>query len=522
MTADFTLCDGVSACVAKDGARTCIVPSGVRVGGYIRVSSVGARDRDTFLSPTLQRDRIAQWCQAHGHDLVDVREDLDVSGGKRDRENLTDLVERVERGQLEGIVVAKLDRFARNIGHAVAMIERIDAAGGQFVSVADGFDTRTPYGRLALNILLSVAQFELERYREGWRESRAKMIEQGRHYGPTAPLGYQRAPGGRLVVDPAVAPLVREVFDRAAAGVSVSDIGRWLAGEGVRTGRGGVPGARFVRELVANPVYLGQARAGDFVNDEAHEPLVTREVWERARSMRAPRPARGDLAVLSGLVRCDGCRYVMNAAQTPYAGGKKRAYRCRGRHASGECPAPAMAVEELLWPIVEAEFFTRVGNLQARAAGDTEAVARLQDRRAEAVHALTVYRDDPGIIGALGASAYADGLRVRQAAVDAVDREIAGELARRPQGLPDVALLRMMWPDVEKETRRRMIAAVFDAVVVSKPRVHRSHSEPLKGRVRFIAAGGLPVDVPRPGRRPVAVRGFGGLGDPPGAGVPVG
>lgn len=65
-------------------------------GGYIRVSVVGDRDGERFISPSLQRDRITGWAAAHGHDLADIREDLDVSGGSRKRPQLEALIGQIE------------------------------------------------------------------------------------------------------------------------------------------------------------------------------------------------------------------------------------------------------------------------------------------------------------------------------------------------------------------------------------------------------------------------------------------
>lgn len=493
----------------------------MRFGGYIRVSSVGTRDRDRFLSPTLQRDRIEGWCKMGDHELVLVHEDIDVSGGKRDRANLLDLVQRVEAGTLDGIIVARLDRFARNIVHATALMERIDAAGGQFVSVADGFDTSTPYGRLALNILLSIAQFELERFRDSWRESRSKMIEQGRHYGPTPPIGYRRRADG--ILEPGGhADAIRELFRRRALGESATALSRWLEQEGVRTGVGGRPVPRFITKTIRNRVYLGEAYAGDLVNPAAHEPLVDAITWRRANNASAPQPQRGPASALAGLVRCHGCRYVMGAAWTPYAGGvRKRAYRCRGRHSLGDCAAPASAVEDHLLPLVEQAFFARIGQMHATAAGDTAEIARLQAECARASEALVTFRDDPAVIGALGPAAFAEGLRVRRAALDRAEVDLAREIARRPTGLPDAASLRMTWAEIDQDRRRKMLAAVFDAVVVQKPLVHRSHTEPLVARVRLIPAGSA-GDIPRPGRRDFRPVAFPAFDDPAGAWIPLG
>jgi site-specific DNA recombinase len=123
-------------------------------------------------------------------------QDLDVSGAATQRPQLEGILEGIESGRLDGLIVAKLDRFARNISSAITMLDRIDRAGGQFVSVSEGFDSTTPAGRLTMNMLLSFAQFELERYREQWAVAVTRMIDRGVHPGPVAPVGYQRSPGG--------------------------------------------------------------------------------------------------------------------------------------------------------------------------------------------------------------------------------------------------------------------------------------------------------------------------------------
>jgi hypothetical protein len=114
----------------------------------LRVSSKGDRDPDRWLTVPHQRGAIERWCATNGHRLADVRQDIDVSGGSDRRPNLETLVTKVEAGALGGIVVAKLDRFGRNLPYGVQVIERIDAAGGLFVAAADGFDLRTDSGRL--------------------------------------------------------------------------------------------------------------------------------------------------------------------------------------------------------------------------------------------------------------------------------------------------------------------------------------------------------------------------------------
>lgn len=481
----------------------------MKFGGYIRVSRVAGREGDRFLSPTLQRERIDGWCATHGHVLADIREDLDVSGGRADRDQLLELIAAVEAGELDGVVVATLDRFGRSLPFAVALIERIDKAGGQFVSVADGLDTRTPYGRLALNIMLSIAQFELERIRAQWRVVVERQVKGGRHPGPRTPFGYRRDNDGRLEPDEN-ASTVTEVFARFAAGENLSELSRALAGRGVRTQRGALPSRRFLHAIIQNRVYLGEARSGDLVQIGAHPALTDDLTFRRCQGGFRPRPARSSQpGELSGLVRCQGCRYVMSRVHRE---GKPR-YRCLGNQEGRSCPAPAFVTEDHLIPVVHAALFSTIDAQAATASGDTNEARRVTDELEAAEAELVGFRDEPGVIAALGPKGFADGLALRRAEVDRLQDHLAAVLARRPVGLPDATTLRAEWDRMDPPTRNAVVGAVFDAVVVRK---HPSRSVRLAihDRVRLLVAGS-DVEVPRSSSDPAGpIRSFDWPDDP--------
>src|SRR4051794_19529536 len=112
----------------------------------MRVSRKGKRDPDKWLTVPAQRRAIERWVKDHGHRLVDLREDIDVSGRLDDRPNLEQLVAQVERGELGGLVVAKVDRFSRDLAYGAMVARRIERAGGTFVAADDGV-VLSPNGR---------------------------------------------------------------------------------------------------------------------------------------------------------------------------------------------------------------------------------------------------------------------------------------------------------------------------------------------------------------------------------------
>lgn len=497
------------------------------LGGYMRVSSKGDRDPDRWLTVPHQREAIERWCRDHDHRLVDLRQDIDVSGASSDRPNLEELVARVEAGELAGIVVAKLDRFSRWLPYGVKIIDRIDQAGGLFVAAADAFDLRTDSGRLHFHVMLSFADYELRRFRTGWRQARETLIlERGQHWGPSVPLGYRRGEDGRLHPDPQTAGVLRALFQRRAAGAGLTELARWLDDQGVVTARDGRPTARWVGEIVSRRVYLGWAYAGSLCNEHAHEPLVDRLLWERANRARAPKPSQGSPTVLAGLIRCWSCRHVMGAAWSAVGGGRVRAYRCTPRKSSGRCARPAFALESRLLELVYPTFWRLLGgDLVARPIeqGQTaRRVTELEARRAALVALRDGYRDDPDIQSALPPRAFADGLQTRQRRVDDIDRVIAEEIVRSPAITADVTTLQLQWPRIDLETRRRMLHATIGAIAVRAPERRRDHSVPLARRARALLPVDLPGDLPRPGRNPAPLVGFPSFDDPACPWVPLG
>ncbi len=149
--------------------------------GYIRVSRRAGREGESFISPETQRKKIADWAKLHEVEIVEWWEEIDQSGAKLERPMFQQALARCEAGETGGIVVAKLDRFARSAVDALGAIRRPNEAGARLVSVEDNFDGSTPMGRFAIGILTLIAELELERIKENWTAAVSGAIERGVH-----------------------------------------------------------------------------------------------------------------------------------------------------------------------------------------------------------------------------------------------------------------------------------------------------------------------------------------------------
>src|SRR4051794_22838631 len=191
---------------------------------YVRVSDVRGRSGDSFISPKDQEERCRALAKARGYRTGEVFTDLDVSGGKMRRPQLDRAIARIEEGVSGGIIVAKLDRFARTLVAGLQTLERINDLGGAVI-VADGeFDTSTATGELVLNMMLSLAQFELRRIKETWASSKRHAVENGIHITRHVPPGYRRGPDRKLEPHPKHAATLTEAFAMAARGETYSRI----------------------------------------------------------------------------------------------------------------------------------------------------------------------------------------------------------------------------------------------------------------------------------------------------------
>ncbi len=470
-----------------------------KLGAYIRVSRVAGRSGESFISPDVQRERCEGVAKAGGHKIVRWFEDLDESGAKADRPGFQECLGLIESGELDGIVVAKLDRFSRSVADAADAMRRIDAAGGALLSAEDSLDTSSPMGRFALHMMLAVAELEWERRRESWAVARSRAVARGVHIASRTPTGYDRLESGRLVPND-YAPRVQEAFRMKATGASWSQIRRQMAG--VPSPYGSVEWAdRSLSHLLSNRVYLGEARSGEFVNGEAHPAIVDEGTFQLAqRKEQKPSPRHGH-SILTGLLRCAGCRYCLksDSMRPKYEQGTTRMYRCRGTRASGKCSAPSSALARVIEPFVVDAFLARHSNVGERQVADDLEVraARLE------VDKATAQRDAFLTLDIADAKAAQRELNRRQELVELAEAHLA---SLKLDDSLDMSMLVDTWPDLTNDEKRELLRAGVGAIFLR--RAPGRGQWPISDRVKILWAGDEPDGMPGPGKRNVPLASF--------------
>lgn len=485
----------------------------MQLDAYIRVSQVRGREGDSFISPDVQREQISAFARVMGAEIAQWHEDFDQSGGTLNRPGLNAALERIDQGVTGGLIVAKIDRFAR-AAEAGAVVRRIIDRGGVFASAAERLDPTTPMGKAMLQIMLVFAEMELDRMREGWATAQERAVARGIHVSSTAPTGYLRDDDRRLVADALHAAAVAEAFRLRAAGKSWRTLAAHLNAHRVPSPYGVTNWhTGSVQHIIRNRAYLGEARSGRFTNANAHAPIIDRATFEAAQLVRGPNVARsGDPALLAGLLRCASCRYAMKPdRQTLRNGERVRTYRCRGEHSGGKCTGRAFALASVIEPHVERLFFDAVGTLEAQPTVSSTEVEAAMVVLDDAEAALTAFRDDDRIIGLLGRDGFVEGLEHRVQAVVSARAELAEASASVHSGpLPDRATLEGLWPDLSVSQRQHLLGSVLDVVFLRPGRVL-----PIQQRSLVMLRGEAPDDLPGRGRRTGKLRRFAWPDDAP-------
>jgi DNA invertase Pin-like site-specific DNA recombinase len=150
----------------------------LKIATYSRVST---QKRDQ--KPEVQVQELRRYCKARGfkitHEIVDR-----ASGGTDERAGLKQLLQLVRAREVDAVVVVKLDRLFRSLKHLVNTLSELDALGVKFIATRDQVDLTTPAGRMFIQILGSLAEFERELIRErvilGLEHAKSKGVKLGR------------------------------------------------------------------------------------------------------------------------------------------------------------------------------------------------------------------------------------------------------------------------------------------------------------------------------------------------------
>src|SRR4051812_46375244 len=277
----------------------------LRCAIYTRVSTEHGLEQE-FNSLHNQREAAEAYIKSQAHEgwrLHPARyDDGGFSGGSLDRPALQRLLGNIRAGQIDVVVVYKVDRLTRSLADFAKLVEHFDQHAVSFVSVTQAFNTTSSMGRLTLNVLLSFAQFEREVTGERIRDEIAASKRKGLWMGGVVPLRY-RVENRKLMVDESEAEQVRMLFRRYLEIGSVPRLQEELRHSGFVTrqrrlssGRviGGIPFTNGpLGHLLRNRVYLGGIKHKGKSYPGMHDAIIAHELFDSVQ-VRLAQNERGE------------------------------------------------------------------------------------------------------------------------------------------------------------------------------------------------------------------------------------
>src|SRR6202158_1144823 len=343
----------------------------LRCAIYTRKSTEEGLDQE-FNSLDAQREAGEAFVQSQRREgwiaLSERYDDGGFTGANMDRPALAKLLLAAEAGELDCVVVYKVDRLSRSLLDFTRMLSVFEQHKVSFVAVTQQFNTSTSLGRLTLNILLSFALCERDLIGERTRDKMSAVRRKGKWVGGYPVLGYDIDPaGGRLVVNEEEAEQVRAIFalleESRSVLLTLAEVERkgWRLKSWTRKTGQFHPGGPFalnsLRRLLTNILYTGKISHKGQPYPGEHAAILKPGTWERVQGLIA-RPAafaRGSrnkhLALLGGLLYCESCAARMVYSHSRKNDRKYPYYVCLNAQRKGwaACPGkslPARAIEE--------------------------------------------------------------------------------------------------------------------------------------------------------------------------------
>lgn len=318
-------------------------------------------------------------------DQYKVYSDKGYSGSNTNRPQFQKLLKEIEAGNVEKIIVYKLDRISRSLLDFANIIDMLEKHKVEFMSMSEKFDTSSPMGKAMLGIVMVFAQLERETIQKRVKDNFYERGRQGLFLAGVAPLGFRKVPTvingiktHMLEAELQTAPTIHYIYNAYATGSTsigsiIKEINENLRAYNLTKALSNVTVSRILR----NPVYVradadvyhylknkgaamdddiseydgtrgctvyGERKkkttskftdlTGDHVKLNLHEGLVDADQWLRVQrkldsNKQVKNSGKGSHSWLSGIAKCGYCELALTVVNGQKNG--KRYVNCGGR-----------------------------------------------------------------------------------------------------------------------------------------------------------------------------------------------
>lgn len=312
-------------------------------------------ERQTEQSIEGQLRECEEFAEKHDMTIVDTYIDRAISGTSTNhREAFLKMIADSEKHTFEGVLMYKMDRFARNRYDSAVYKAKLKKNGVR-VYYAKEQIPEGPEGIILESLLEGMAEYysaELsQKIKRGMRENALK----GKATGGSTAIGYKITPDKTFAIDEDYADVVRHIFRSYARGERVEDICRDLNEKGIRTPRGCLFNPSSMRKMLQNEKYIGVYVCKDIRLEDAIPPIIDKSLFHEvqqilAKNRKAPARAKAKVDyLLSGKAYCGKCgNGLVGESSNPNSdSGPHYYYKCANRKKGLGCDKKTIRKEEL-------------------------------------------------------------------------------------------------------------------------------------------------------------------------------
>lgn len=315
-----------------------------RVAIYCRVSTTEQAEEGYSIDE--QNVKITEYCNKEGHEIYNIYEDRGISGKSiTNRPGIKQLLNDATKNKFDLVIVWKLNRISRKLLDILNIVELLNKHNIAFRSLTESFETETPSGKLQLNIMGAIGEFERETIAENVKMGMIARSKEGQWNGGVV-LGYdsiqlnnegKKRKNTVLKINENEANTVRKIFQLYSEGNGYKAIVNRINKEGYKTKRGNQFAVSTVKEILRNPIYIGKIRFNvrqDWgkkrrknINDNPilvegqHEAIIDVETWNKVQVILKERSKKHNKVYdseqpLTGILRCPVCGAGMTISRS--------------------------------------------------------------------------------------------------------------------------------------------------------------------------------------------------------------
>ncbi|WP_283696736.1 recombinase family protein [Clostridium perfringens] len=312
-----------------------------------------------------QKRLLEEWCKANDYIIYKCYSDRGISGKNiKDRPALKELLSDAKEGKFDMVISWKINRVSRKLEDVLKIVNILEKNNITFKSYSEPFETDTPAGRMQFQMMALIGEFERGTIAQNVKMGMIAKAKSGNWCGGRV-LGYDLVPNNspeeekkgknKLEINEKEAEIVRFIFNEYSKGKGYKAITNKMNKLGYKTKKGNNFSVGSIRDILTNPVYIGEIRYNVRQNwsekrrrninpnpirvKGKHEAIIDRELWDKVQLIlesKKGKPSRiydGEYP-LTGILRCPKCGAGMVISRTTNTladGSKKRiAYYCCG------------------------------------------------------------------------------------------------------------------------------------------------------------------------------------------------